>query len=147
MAQLKSFEEAQRRAGALNRLPPRVYPIRVSCIVGRLDGTRRAALRSDFLPRRYGTQDSRYQSVLRALQDDVPLAAIEVYALGGVYFVVDGHHRVAAARALGFAYIDALVHEFPLPPIHQAQEAMELSSRRSWRRWRPRRGQECPCGA
>jgi hypothetical protein len=145
MAQLKSFEEARQRAGALNRFPPRVYPIPVRCIVGSVDGTRRTALRSDFLPRRFGAQDDRYQSVLRALQDDVPLAAIEVYALGGVYFVVDGHHRVAAARALGYAYIDALVHEFPLQP--EEARAVEPSSRRSWRMWRPHREQECPCGS
>ena len=29
--------------------------------------------------------------------------------------MVDGHHRAAAARALGQLYLDALVHEFVLP--------------------------------
>src|ERR687886_2350641 len=43
------------------------------------------------------------------------LPPIEVYALGEEYYVVDGHHRVAAARALGYLYLDALVHECVLP--------------------------------
>jgi hypothetical protein len=34
---------------------------------------------------------------------------IEVYEVGGVYFVVDGHHRVAVARETGAEYIDAQV--------------------------------------
>ena len=50
-----------------------------------------------------------------AMRAGQALPAIEVYALGEEYYVVDGHHRVAAARALGQLYLDALVHEFLLP--------------------------------
>ena len=32
---------------------------------------------------------------------------ITVYEVGGLYFVVDGHHRVALARQLGMEYVDA----------------------------------------
>ena len=85
--------------GALNRRPPRVVPIAVRRIVGSVDDNQIAALRPNFLPRRYGAQDARYQRVYRALDADVPLPAIEVYALGDAYYVVDGHHRVAATRA------------------------------------------------
>lgn len=145
MVRLKSFEEAQQRTGALNRRPPRIVPIAVGCIVGSVDANQIAALRPDFLPRRYGAQDARYQRVYRALDADVPLPAIEVYALGDAYYVVDGHHRVAAARALGQEYIDALVHEF-LPQIVPVRDGGRLS-RSVWRTWWRRRRHDCPCGA
>ena len=147
MARLKSFAEAQQRMGALNRRPPRVVPIAVRRIVGSVDDNQIAALRPNFLPRRYGDQDSRYQSVYQALNADVPLPAIEVYALGDAYYVVDGHHRVAATRALGQAYIDALVHEFLLPiaPLGGDDGHSCRPAWRAWLGWRRQR-HECPCG-
>jgi ParB-like chromosome segregation protein Spo0J len=36
---------------------------------------------------------------------------IEVYAWQGTYYVLDGHHRVAAARAAGSDFIDVHVIE------------------------------------
>jgi hypothetical protein len=115
MAALKSFEEARRRAGAWNRRPAHVRPIEVRQIVGSVDESKRRRLRADFLPRGWNADRSRYHSVLTAMERDRPLPAIEVYSLCGEHFLVDGHHRVAAARSLGHLYIDALVHEF-LPP-------------------------------
>ena len=115
MRRLKSFEAARRCAGAWNRRPGRVVPIEVRRVVGSVDEVKRAALTPRFLPRWGGTQAPRYRSVLAAMQAGQALPAIEVYALGEDYYVVDGHHRVAAARALGQLYLDALVHEFVLP--------------------------------
>jgi hypothetical protein len=40
-----------------------------------------------------------------------PLPPIEVWAWRGEHYVLDGHHRVAAARALGSDYISAHVVE------------------------------------
>jgi len=37
------------------------------------------------------------------------MPAIEAYEVGGVFFVSDGHHRVALARERGADYIDAEV--------------------------------------
>lgn len=37
------------------------------------------------------------------------LPQVTLVQLGDVYFVRDGHHRVSAARALGYAFIDAHV--------------------------------------
>jgi hypothetical protein len=115
MRRLKSFEAARRCAGAWNRRPGRVVPIEVRQVVGSVDEVKRAALTPRFLPRWGGTQAPRYRSVLAAMQAGQALPAIEVYALGEEYYVVDGHHRVAAALALGQLYLDALVHEFLLP--------------------------------
>jgi hypothetical protein len=115
MAALKSFEVTRRHLGALNRLPPQAQAIDVRRIVGSVDGVKAQTLRADFLPRAGRTRAPRYRSVLAAMCQERPLPAIEVYGLGGEYYVLDGHHRVAAARALGGIYLDAVVHEFPVP--------------------------------
>ncbi len=115
MPALKSFDEESGRAENLTRLAPRLLPIEVRRIVGSVSTTKVDELTKDFLSRQGGAHASRYLSVYKAMRDDVPLPAIEVYALRGKYYVVDGHHRVAAARALGYLYLDALAHEFLLP--------------------------------
>jgi hypothetical protein len=49
---------------------------------------------------------------LQALRDAFPdgmVPAIAVYEVGGMYFVVDGHHRVALAHQLQMEYIEAEV--------------------------------------
>ena len=64
----------------------------------------------DFLP----TDDrsrSRFQALLVAFHQGEALPPIEAYRLHGHYFVVDGHHRVAVARALGETSITAHVTE------------------------------------
>jgi hypothetical protein len=50
-----------------------------------------------------------------------PLPPIEVWAWRGKYYVLDGHHRVAAARALGIDYISANVIEVVELSRHEAK--------------------------
>jgi ParB-like chromosome segregation protein Spo0J len=40
------------------------------------------------------------------------LPPVELYKLGATYYVLDGHHRVAAARLNGQLEIDAYVAEY-----------------------------------
>jgi hypothetical protein len=40
---------------------------------------------------------------------DITLPSIQLYEIGGVYFVRDGNHRVSVARAQGVEFIDAEV--------------------------------------
>ena len=54
---------------------------------------------------------ARLGSVLLAMRQGEPLPPIEVYAWRGQYYVLDGHHRVAAAHALGSDFISAHVIE------------------------------------
>ncbi|AEF82606.1 transcriptional regulator [Leadbettera azotonutricia] len=61
-----------------------------------------------FLPRSEFLR-ARWERVDRAQIRDVPLPAIELYEIGGAYFVRDGNHRVSVARAQGVEEIDAEV--------------------------------------
>ena len=54
---------------------------------------------------------ARLSSVVVAMREGEQLPPIETYAWRGEYYVLDGHHRVAAARAVGSDLINAHVIE------------------------------------
>ena len=57
----------------------------------------------------------RWRGVDRALREGKPLPPVELYGLGGEYFVLDGNHRVSVARQRGVAAVDAMVTWFLQP--------------------------------
>jgi hypothetical protein len=59
---------------------------------------------SDEMERRFARIDA-------ALRRGEEMPPIDVYRIGDVHFVIDGHHRVAVARALGWTTINAHVIE------------------------------------
>lgn len=61
-----------------------------------------------FLPRREELRN-RWTRVDKAHLQDVSLPAIQLYEIGGLYFVRDGNHRVSVARSQGVQDIDAEV--------------------------------------
>ena len=61
-----------------------------------------------FLPRSEFLR-SRWERVDRAQITEIPLPAIQLYEIGGAYFVRDGNHRVSVARLQGVEEIDAEV--------------------------------------
>jgi len=61
-----------------------------------------------FLPRSEFLRD-RWERVDLAQIRDIPLPPIQLYEIGGVYFVRDGNHRVSVARTQGGEEIDAEV--------------------------------------
>ena len=63
---------------------------------------------SHFLPRTSNLRQ-RWESVDHAHLTDVMLPPIQLYEIGGLYFVRDGNHRVSVAKAQGVNYIDAEV--------------------------------------
>jgi len=63
-----------------------------------------------FAPRHDATK-YRWMSVDRAHHEAIALPAIELYKLGDIFFVKDGHHRVSVARVQGQLDIDAVVTE------------------------------------
>ncbi|HEX3047979.1 MAG TPA: DUF4032 domain-containing protein [Bacillota bacterium] len=54
-------------------------------------------------------------NILNAIEQGIALPAIKVYRIKNDYYVIDGNHRVAAAKNIGQSYIDAEVSEL-LPP-------------------------------
>jgi len=53
----------------------------------------------------------RWERIAGAMRRGDELPPVDLYRVGEVYFVRDGHHRVSVARALGFEVIDARVVE------------------------------------
>jgi hypothetical protein len=110
---VKSFAAAAEQAGPLVPRPVGLREIPVAQIVGSVD--RWQELAADFRPRGGRpdkVDDERYRGIEAALRRGLTLPPIVAYALDGDYYVLDGHHRVAAARALGQAFLDADVIEY-----------------------------------
>ncbi len=63
-----------------------------------------------FYPRQTNT-GSRWMSIARAFYSQTPLPLVELYKVGDVYFVMDGHHRISVACANGQDFVDAHVIE------------------------------------
>ena len=64
----------------------------------------------DFLPTTERGR-ARFVSVFAALHSGEAIPPIEVYQWLDGYYIADGHHRVAAARALGQEFLDAKITE------------------------------------
>ncbi len=54
---------------------------------------------------------ARWERIARAMRRGESIPPIDVYRVGGLFFVEDGHHRVSVARAIGLTHIDADVTE------------------------------------
>lgn len=121
----KSFEHELRAKGGMTGrgdLGPRSVP--TEKVVGSV--SRWQNLRSDFFYRHGQAITARYKRVGEAMRQGLPLPPVELYKLRGPrdqkgtaavseYYVVDGHHRVAMARRLGQAFLDAHVVEYQVP--------------------------------
>jgi hypothetical protein len=95
--------EVQQRLRVVAQSYVGVRPIEVRRIVGSLD--RSDDFDRDFRPRR-NLSTQRLASLRSAFpQGDMP--PIEAYEVGGVFFVSDGHHRVALAKERSAGFIDA----------------------------------------
>lgn len=98
--------------------------IPVSAVVGSVD--RAVDFDRLFRPRARGDLRHRLKS-LRAAFADKPMPPISVYEASGLYFVSDGHHRVALARLDGAEFIDAEVTALRLShELHPGVDLLEL---------------------
>jgi hypothetical protein len=105
--ELLPLDEATRRLRPFARRYVGLRPIPLRQIVG--TDSRVSDFDRDFRPRRPGIRD-RWQQVEQSFPD-AAFPPIVAYRLGDVYFVIDGHHRVAIARQNGMETIDAEVTE------------------------------------
>ena len=71
-----------------------------------------------FLPRHSALRD-RWERVATARNRGLPMPPVELYKIGDIYFVRDGHHRVSVCRARGDKTIQAHVLELTSRvPLH-----------------------------
>ena len=102
---LLPLDEVRRRLRAVSQSDGGLQEIPIDRIVGSVD--RSGDFDASFGPRR-SLSKRRLASLRRAFAEREP-PPIEVYELGGLYFVSDGHHRVALARERDAHFIDAAV--------------------------------------
>lgn len=120
---LVSFEEIRKRVGQGGMLPRGLQEIPLDAIVGSVG--RYEDFNRQFLPRQE-VQPGRWARVRMAMEGR-GLPPIEVYKLGEVYFVLDGHHRVSVARQVGAKQVEAYVTEIPISvPLSAEDDADEL---------------------
>lgn len=97
--------------GPLNRRALGLRIVDVDQIVGSVG--RSAEFDAQFHPlRTESAAQERFQRVLKAMKADEQLPPIELYKLRRFYYVLDGHHRVGAARSLGIESLEADVTLF-----------------------------------
>jgi hypothetical protein len=99
-----SFQEVVDALGMVNEVSLGLKVIPVDQIVGSVDKVR------DFDPKfrpRTGRNRQRFERIAQAARRGEPLPPIDVYQIGEMYFVRDGHHRVSVHRALELPTIEA----------------------------------------
>ena len=103
------FEEVVAALGRTGESDLGVQTIALDSIVGSVDRSRGQFDRA-FLPTSAGPR-GRWERIATARRRGDAMPAIDVYRIGDLHFVKDGHHRVSVARALGDKVIEARVRE------------------------------------
>lgn len=128
---LRSFDHDAERAGAVMRRALGLRTVEVARIVGSVGRARDFG--PDFRPlQRSRDYTERYARIRAALDRGDTLPPIELYRLGFGYYVLDGHHRVAAAKETGQLEMEAEVTEFL--PLGDSRAARTFAERRAFER-------------
>ncbi|MFW5691837.1 MAG: ParB N-terminal domain-containing protein [Chloroflexota bacterium] len=105
---LKSFDQINQIVGTGSRHSRGLKVIPVSAIVGSVSDNQN--FDDQFNPRRKQSRERWVRVYLAFIHDD-QIPPIDVYKVGQAYYIVDGHHRVSVARAIGQHMIEANVME------------------------------------
>jgi hypothetical protein len=140
---LLCFEEVSRFLGAAGR----VYRGRRTVSPGQIVGSagRCADFDRDFLPAK-ASVETRWKRIDKAFHRGEELPPVSLYKIGGVYFVLDGNHRVSVYRYHGVEWIDADVTEFrvglwserggkgnPIQPAQGGPKVREMMDLEVWK--------------
>ncbi len=120
------FEEVVQALGRRGERRLGLQTIPLDSIVGTVDRGRE-------FDRRFRPTSSkvrgRWERIATAMRRGESLPPIDVYRIGDLHFVKDGHHRVSVARALGHDVIDAYVTEVQTEIGHRTRHPLEATSR------------------
>lgn len=107
--QLQSFGDRQESEQAYDSVDRGTLMVPLERIVGSVGRYR--DFDSQFNPIRDTSKDERYQAILRRMREGRSLPPVSLYQIKDDYFILDGHHRVTAARELGHSHITACILE------------------------------------
>jgi nucleotide-binding universal stress UspA family protein len=125
---VRAFDEDVARTGAVAPHDLGVRTVAISRIVGSVG--RAAELDVHFRVRNPSRgEQRRYERIRDLMEQGAPLPPISLYKLGYGYYVLDGNHRIAAAKELGQLEIEAEVTEF-LPLEDPQAQRVFLERRR-----------------
>ena len=102
------FDEVVEALGRRGERRLGLQTIELDSIVGSVDRTRE--LDRSFRPTSRRVR-RRWQGIATAMRRGDAMPPIEVYRVGPLHFVIDGHHRVSVARQMGLEKVDAMVSE------------------------------------
>ncbi len=107
--EIKSFREKQRSEEAVDRRDLGIKGVLVEKIVGSVgrytDFDSQFRLKEDHEP-------YRLKRIKEAINTGKPLPSVELFKIKDEYYVLDGNHRVAAAKEFGHSSIDAHIIEY-----------------------------------
>ena len=104
------FEEVVAALGRVSEVSIGLQVVELESIVGTVSRGGAADFDRDFRPTSSRVR-ARWERIALALRRGESLPPVQLYRVGDVHFVRDGHHRVSVARALGWSSIDASVIE------------------------------------
>jgi hypothetical protein len=109
VSEILPFDEVVAALGRTGeRRLPGIQIVELDSIVGSVDRT--TDFDRWFRPRSRHTRE-RWERLARAQRRGETIPPVDLYRVGGLHFVRDGHHRVSVAHALGLRTIDAMVTE------------------------------------
>lgn len=107
--QLQSFGERQESEQAYDSVDRGTSMIPLDRIVGSVGRYR--DFDSQFNPKRDQTTNERLRAIIKRMRTGKSLPPISVYQIKDDYFILDGHHRVTAAKELDHSHIRACILE------------------------------------
>ena len=106
--QLQSFGERQEQERAYDPVDRGTSMVPIERIVGSVGRYR--DFDSQFTPKNV-SGDERLQGIIARMKEGKSLPPISLYQIKDDYFILDGHHRVTAAKRLGHTHIRACILE------------------------------------
>lgn len=103
---VQSLDQERGKYGTLNHRNIGITVIELDRIVGSVDRYKDFDQNFEWLHRR---PDGRSKRIEQAMARGEILPPIDVYELDDKYYVMDGHHRVRAAKKIGQEFMDANV--------------------------------------
>ncbi len=106
---VRSFTEDQKNEEAFDNIDRGIQCVELDRIVGSVG--RYHDFDGKFQPREHLPTD-RFDNIKKAMREGKRIPPVKLYQIKNEYFVLDGHHRIAAAKSLGRSDIDARIVEF-----------------------------------